>query len=103
MSMENIDKIDRSVREIIEQLLKIAMPFETAVTLNTSFNGIINLVKAVKEDHAEDRKELLDIIEGLLGNWPATEVIEYYKPKQGSFLQKKEAFRLATEVLENRK
>lgn len=103
MNKDAIDKIAEWNGSIVEALEHATMPFTQANNIINAVNAIDNLVKQTKKEIDEDKTALLDIIEGLMANWPSTEIIEYYtpEPKRAALLRKEALARGAT-VLQGR-
>jgi len=102
MSKDTIDKVTRAAEEISDALVhgSVAMNYSIAVRVRESLASIHKLVEDLKDEHTEDRAGLIEIIEGLLANWPDTEAVAFYGPNVGSaVLTKDEAFRRACSVL----
>lgn len=52
--------------------------------------------------YAADKTELLDTIEGLLANWPSSEVVNHYTAESRSILMKDEALKRAGDAIRAR-
>lgn len=104
MSEDHLDDIQTHVRNIERELMAGAtMSFENATTIDYALDGIGEAVEGVREDTRREWKELIAVIEGLLANWPHSEVNEYYEPSaERSVLMKNEALLRAKQLIDAR-
>ena len=82
MSLNTIGVLVRCVEEIEEALEheSVVMSYSTASHLRGHIRALQKLVDELEQETTESRGKLVEIIEGLLANWPHTEIRAYYKP-----------------------
>ena len=95
MGMNDIDKIARCAEEVREDLREVQMPYELALNVDATLAGVSKLVDHAKSAHVDEIIDLREIIEGLLANWPATEIHDYYVPSHRPVLTKRIALEKA--------
>lgn len=96
MSLDTIDKIPRSTRELRDALQGASMPYGSALVIDEALVGVEALAALVKAEHEQEVRDLLAVVEGLLANWPHTEVVKHYTPTERPVLTKEEALKRAS-------
>lgn len=111
MSRETYEKIRGSAAEVVDRLegrtgvgdgidYRVIMPYDVAVEIETTLRAVMKMAIDLQEEHQEEVRGLTEVIEGLVANWPDTEVIEVYKPSATRpVLMKDEALKRARRVM----
>lgn len=102
MSIGDNHKILRAVGEIREALEGASMEYQNALAVNDGLRAIEAIAARVEDEHAAEIKVQTDIIEGLLANWPHTEIVQHYTPSEQPVLMKEEALKRASILLKSR-
>lgn len=99
MSLSDVDKIPARAQNIGSALKEASMPYGTAVEISGHLDSLEYLAKCIQNDRAAEIKEIVDVVEGLLANWPHTEASAHYKPSGAPVLMKDEALKRAALLL----
>lgn len=99
MGREVYEKIVDAADDVEREISDVMMPFNVAVQVGMHLHSIRHQVSYMKDDR-RNLENMIEIVEGLLSNWPSTEIVEFYNPDHNRpALIKKEALKRASEAL----
>ena len=99
MSLDEIDRIARNAQEVRDALSDKVMGYDQALDIDAKLAAITIFVDDVKDAYAGELKNLREIIDGLLANWPHTEITSYYTPTANPILTKHVALERAAAIV----
>lgn len=99
----DVHQLKRSVDDITDFLVGAQMKYQDAVSAAEELRGIKVTADRIQTEAENSNRILMEIIEGLMSNWPHTEIVDYFRASNPgtAVLQKEIALKAAAQMLQH--